>query len=206
MLYTPGIDQWEICSRANQSLKSFPCMHHYCGTVWYKSCSVMDVWRMPSHSSSLLLGEGSSSLKDQSHCLNLMKNLKGNPWWSWSLNGGVYGGLRVFDIAWLLFAVFPVQHGGSCWSGTGPSLWGGMSDVCRRCGECGMGCDYTGWGHSMSDDGASSNQKAAWAAVVARWEAWGMPPETAAFVMVGMEVGLSPIKMSLMPGTIIVGV
>ena len=33
----------------------------------------------PSHSSSSLLGEGSSSFMNQSHCFNLRKNLMGNP-------------------------------------------------------------------------------------------------------------------------------
>ena len=38
---------------------------------WFEEC--------PPHSSSSLLGEGPSSLRDQSHYQNLMKGLKENP-------------------------------------------------------------------------------------------------------------------------------
>ena len=37
-----------------------------------------------------------------------MKNLKENPGWLQSWNGGVYEGLRVLAIVWLFWAVFPV--------------------------------------------------------------------------------------------------
>ena len=42
-------------------------------TQWFEEC--------PPHSSSSLLEEGPSSLKDQSHCQNLMRSLKENPGW-----------------------------------------------------------------------------------------------------------------------------
>ena len=40
---------------------------------WFEECHP--------HLSSSLVGEGYSSLKDQSHSQNLMKNMKGNPGW-----------------------------------------------------------------------------------------------------------------------------
>ena len=47
--------------------------------------SMIDTWakfeECPPRSPLSLLGEGSSSLTDQSHCLNLRKNVKGNPGW-----------------------------------------------------------------------------------------------------------------------------
>ena len=108
----------------------------------------------PPHSSSSLLREGFSSLKDQSCCQNLMKSLKGNPGW-WQLwGGGVYGGLRVLGIAWLSWAEVFVLCGGSWWSETGSGLWSGMSGTHRRSGECGMEFDCAWWYHGMRGNGS----------------------------------------------------
>ena len=51
-------------------------------TVGQSDTSPMVLWlfeECPPHSSSSLLGDVSSSLNYQSHCLTLMKNLKRNP-------------------------------------------------------------------------------------------------------------------------------
>ena len=63
-----------------RALKHFPACTL---TMGQSSTSPMESWfeKCSLHSLSSLLGEGSNSLKDQSHCLNLMKNLKGNPGW-----------------------------------------------------------------------------------------------------------------------------
>ena len=94
----------------------------------------------PSCSSSSLLGEGSSSLKDQS----LLPKSDGESWMMTVLELWDLWGLKVLGKAWLSsLAVFPVQFGGSCWSDTGSSLWStAMSDICGRSGKCGIGCNY----------------------------------------------------------------
>ena len=69
-------------------------------------------------------------------------------WW-------VYRELKVLIVAWLFLVVFPIQCGVHCWSKTSSGPWNsGMSDICRRSGKCGMGCDYASWMfHGVSSDG-----------------------------------------------------
>ena len=55
------------------------------------------------------------------------------------LEWGIYAGLKVLDIVWPSWAVFPVQCSGS---ETSSGLWHSMSDICGRSGKCGIECNY----------------------------------------------------------------
>ena len=159
------------------------------------------------HSSLSLLGEG--CLKDQSCCLNLRKNLKGNPGWWQFWNGGVYGRCKVLDMAWPFLAVFPVQcvvgvagiraapiHGIVAYvmsAGEVVSVWMGAAMP--------VGCLM-----AQVVMEVSISQRAVPAGTVAGWGAWCVPSETVASVMVGMTAGLWSGEMSPMSGSIIGGV
>ena len=160
----------------------------------------------PLHSSSSLLGEDSSSLKDQSHCLNLKKKLKGNPGWWQSQDSGVYGSWRSWmclGFSWLCFLCSR-----SCWSESGSGPWNsGLSDVCGRSGECGMGCNYASWMcHSGNGIRASTGLKGGMSCCSSRCRVWCVPSETATPVTRRMVVGFWSAEMYPMSGTIVSGV
>ena len=80
------------------------------GTVWDKSYSVMVGWGCPLHSyeSLSLLGEGSSSLKNWSHCLILRRSHIINPEWWPSSGSGIYEWLLLLGVvlSFTLFMIF----------------------------------------------------------------------------------------------------
>ena len=86
------------------------------------------------------------------------------------------------------------------------SLWSGMNDICRRCGECGMGCDNACWCLCKSDDGGIHQLKGGMSCCGGWMRSIGVPSKTAASAVVGMAVGLWPAEMSPMSGTIKCGV
>ena len=79
MLYTLVEADERAAPESIRALNLFPAYTVTVRQLDTKSYGVMVFKECPSHPFSSLMGEGSSSLKDQSHCWNLMKNLKGNP-------------------------------------------------------------------------------------------------------------------------------
>ena len=163
----------------------------------------------PPHSSSSLLGEGSGSLKDQSHCLNLRKNLKGSPEWWQSWNSGIYGVWR----SWVWLG-FPYQLCFLCSvvgvAGMRPTLVLGIVVWVASVGEVAS----AGWGVTMLVGcvmvlmvmGLSIGQRVAQVAVVVGWGAWCVSSETVAPVTVGMVAWLWMVGMTPMSVTIVGGV
>ena len=75
---------WANKRAATESIRALNLFLACTITVGQSDTSPMVQWlfeECPLHSSSSLLEEGSTSLKDQSCCLYLKKNLKGNPGW-----------------------------------------------------------------------------------------------------------------------------
>ena len=70
---------WTIERAAPESIRALNLLPACTVTVGQSDTSHMVKWfeKCPPYSSSSLLGEGPSSLKDRSHCQNLMKSLKG---------------------------------------------------------------------------------------------------------------------------------
>ena len=68
---------------ASESVRALNLLPAYAVTIGQSDTNPMVYWfeECPPHSSSSLLGEGPSSLKDQSYCQNLISSLKENPGW-----------------------------------------------------------------------------------------------------------------------------